>query len=158
MAALVQIQTAGGWSRRQARPARVPAAETTSWHSLDRPPPLGLPPPSTVEQPQACSISRSLHDSSRADQTAGGWLWCQALSTRGPATAETSTHTLDPPPPCIVEQRLQACSISRSLHGGSGADQPAGGWSRRQALSARVPAAQTTSTHTVDPPPPRIVD
>ena len=53
---------------------------------------MSLPPPRTVEQPQACSISRSLMAVSVA--TAGAWplsCRCQAFSTRV-LEAETSTR------------------------------------------------------------------
>ena len=74
-------------------------------------------PPRTVEQPQACTISRSCMAASLQRQTT-----CRMVQVRGPgakhspvgvSAAETSTHTLSPPPLDTVEQP-QACSTNRS--------------------------------------------
>ena len=164
---------------------------------------LSPPSPCTVQLPQACSISRSLHGGSvallaKANKPACASAWRRALSTGVPA-AETSTHlesastlqsaaaaswlhqselawrlrckgkqtcvcrlpggkhsplecqrrahTLSPPSP-RTEDQPQACSISRSLHGGSvaRANKPACARAWRQALSAGLLSAET-STH-----------
>ena len=121
-------QTAGGWSWRQALRART----------------VHPPPPRTVEQPQACSVNESFMAAPvQTKLQASRWSWWQAISARVPA-AETSMH--------LACATTSCCGAAASLlvqlvdHGGSGADQTAGGWSWRQALFTRVLAAKT-STH-----------
>ena len=100
-------------------------------------------PPRTVEQPQACSISRSgsLVNPSQRQRPAGAWLECQR---------QRRARTLSPLPPCTVEQP-QACSISRrgSMAAPSQQQRPAGAWLECQ----RQRRARTLSPH-----PPRTVE
>ena len=104
---------------------------------------LSPPPPRTMEQPQACSISREHHGGSVAPRQTPV---LQVLGRRGgkhspTRVPERRARTLSQPPSCTVEQP-QACSTSRELHGGSvaKANTPTGAsWSGRQALSQPSP-------------------
>ena len=89
---------------------------------------LSLPPPRTVEQPQACSISRSFmtallqrpsHDILQVPGRSGR----QALSQQSASKSERRARTLSLPPPRTVEQP-QACSIRRSFIAASLQRQP----------------------------------
>ena len=82
-------------------------------HRQKRASTLSQPPPRTVEQPQACSISRSLMAAFR--------LQSQSPASQVPQPQEAHqcqrqrrARFWSPPPPRTVEQP-QACSISRSL-------------------------------------------
>ena len=103
----------------------------------------------------------ALHRGSGSDQTAGGWSRRQALSTRV-LVARMSARSLHPPLPRTVEQP-KACSIWRSFMTAlvqTKLQVPGRG---RQTLSTRVLGCwrhrmMTSSTHTLDPPPPRTVE
>ena len=130
---------AGVWSvLASTAPLHVQAAETSKRT-------LSPCPPRTVEQPQACSCSRSLMAAPLQNTTiAGAWSRWQAHSSLRVAAAETSTRTLSrrasashrgaaahspsralvaetskctlsPCPHRIVKQPQACCYISRSL-------------------------------------------
>ena len=108
------------------------------------------PPPRTVEQPQACSISRSLM---AAPVVMAHNLQVQVPSPRSGKRSppkcqrQRRARTLGPPPPCTVEQS-QACPIRWSFVAAfvcKGKRLAAGAGARWQALS-KVTAAET-STH-----------
>ena len=136
----------GAWSRRQALPTRVSEAETST--HLD-----STSSPRTVQQPQACSNSRSLMAAPSTQNTLqvpgrGGkhsTLECrrkrractiiECLCASHGRTVRAGSRKLAP----SVRASWQLCrrKIHRSF---------ACAWSRRQALSTRVPEAET-STH-----------
>ena len=82
--------------------------------SQTRPRTLRLPPPHTVEQPQACSISRSLMAAPLQKQPPARALDLCSKHSPPECQSQTRPRTLRLPPPHTVEQP-QACSISRSL-------------------------------------------
>ena len=144
MAAPLQSILQVRWLGRQALSTRVPEApaETSTHH--ERPPVLR-----TVEQPQACSISRSLMaalvqstlqvawsvgTASTLHPSAGGG---RDASHRGAAASLLDQYGIDAAP---LQSTLQVA------------------WSGRRTLSTRVLEAAETSTHLESPPGTRTVE
>ena len=130
----------GGFRCRRQPPARAWSRTTTLHHSSAS----GRRRAPSVEQPQACSVSRSFMTALCADMKSLQVLVVVAASTLHPsATGRERARTLNTAPPRTVEQP-QACSISwrsmaASVAEGKHLHVPGHG---QQLSTTRVPAAE----------------
>ena len=124
---------------------------TQSVPGRDKPRSLSLRTPHTVEQPQACSISRSFMAASVAK---ANHLQVHVHGPHGRHSPQAETSTPLRPPASRTVEQPQACSVSRIFMAASVAKP-----NHLQCTWSQQPSARSRHEHAPwSPPPPRTVE